>query len=169
MIIDQYIPRAQFSERHTIRVRATQERTFQAIREADLAASPVVKMLMALRGMTRLKKRTVGSTFSLVTVDAPRELVIGLEGSFWQPFCAVQPVTAATYGTTRPPNTALAAWNFTVTPEGDACEVATETRVVCSDAAARRKFRIYWTFIRPFSGLIRRFMLRTIRAEAERA
>lgn len=169
MLIDDLMPRSDFSERHTIRVRATPERAFDAIQHADLAASPVVKMLMMLRGMRPAKERSVGSTFSLIAVDAPRELVIGLEGAFWQPFCVVKRVTRHTFGTPRPPNTALGAWNFTVTQCTDGSEVATETRVLCSDKGAKRKFRIYWTLIRPFSGLIRRFMLRAIRAEAERA
>jgi hypothetical protein len=32
----------------------------------------------------------------------------------------------------------------------------------------RRRFRAYWLFVRPGSGLIRRFMLRAVRARAER-
>jgi hypothetical protein len=43
-----------------------------------------------------------------------------------------------------------------------------ETRIFTPDAVARRRFRRYWLMIRPGSGLIRRLMLRSIRAEAER-
>jgi len=34
------------------------------------------------------------------------------------------------------------------------------------DAASRRRFRLYWLLIRPFSGLMRRLMLRAIAREA---
>jgi hypothetical protein len=45
--------------------------------------------------------------------------------------------------------------------------LSTETRVACGDAASRAKFRVYWTFVRPFSGLIRIVMLRAVRRAAE--
>jgi hypothetical protein len=41
--------------------------------------------------------------------------------------------------------------------------------VKCADAKSRRFFGLYWVVIRPWSGLIRRYMLRSIREEAERA
>jgi hypothetical protein len=44
----------------------------------------------------------------------------------------------------------------------------TETRVRCLGASSRRWFRLYWLVIRPFSGLLRRSMLRGIRTEAVR-
>jgi hypothetical protein len=47
--------------------------------------------------------------------------------------------------------------------------LATETRVLCLDDESRRRFRLYWLFIGPFSGLIRRKILRSIKHEAERS
>ncbi|EGH05146.1 hypothetical protein PSYAE_24927, partial [Pseudomonas amygdali pv. aesculi str. 0893_23] len=40
--------------------------------------------------------------------------------------------------------------------------LVTETRVQCLDAVALRQFRPYWYLIRPFSGLIRRRVLKAI-------
>ena len=45
--------------------------------------------------------------------------------------------------------------------------LSTETRVHVGDAAARRKFRLYWLVVRPFSGLIRILLLRAARRRAE--
>jgi len=45
--------------------------------------------------------------------------------------------------------------------------LSTETRVTCGDAASRRKFLLYWSVIRPFSGLIRILLLRALRDAAE--
>ena len=45
--------------------------------------------------------------------------------------------------------------------------LATETRVLCLDTASRRRFRLYWTLIGPFSGLIRKDILRSIKRQAE--
>jgi hypothetical protein len=44
----------------------------------------------------------------------------------------------------------------------------TETRVIATDADARRKFRRYWAFVLPGIKLIRRMALGLVRAEAER-
>jgi hypothetical protein len=32
---------------------------------------------------------------------------------------------------------------------------------------SRRKFRVYWFFVRPFSGVIRRLMLRAVKKAAD--
>jgi hypothetical protein len=45
--------------------------------------------------------------------------------------------------------------------------VITETRVYAGTPAARRRFAIYWRFIRPGSGIIRRSWLEAIKRRAE--
>jgi hypothetical protein len=58
--------------------------------------------------------------------------------------------------------------NFLVEPlDGDACRVTTETRVIATDARARRAFRAYWTLVHPGSAFIRRMWLRALRRRAE--
>jgi hypothetical protein len=47
--------------------------------------------------------------------------------------------------------------------------LTTETRVWAADPSSRRRFRLYWLAIRPFSGLIRRLWLREIKRTAESA
>lgn len=66
------------------------------------------------------------------------------------------------------PGYAKAAWNFSLSEqENGTTRLATETRVLCLDDVSRRRFRLYWAFVGPFSGLIRREMLRSIRSTAE--
>ena len=172
-VIDRLMPRYDAVERHELIVRAEPGRVYGAIRTANLARSPIVRgLLMARAGFRRRVTRATVEEFAfegfrIVADHPPRELVIGLEGPFWKPGCRPHGVDAEAYGTKRPANTALAAWNFVVTPHEQGAVLSTETRVLCSDDAALRSFRRYWFFIRPFSGLIRRFMLRAIRDEAE--
>ena len=45
--------------------------------------------------------------------------------------------------------------------------LATETRVHAADSAARRRFRLYWLVVGPFSALIRRRWLAAARRAAE--
>jgi hypothetical protein len=47
--------------------------------------------------------------------------------------------------------------------------MVTETRVLCTDDEARRRFSLYWRLVGPFSALIRRVLLRRIKREAERS
>jgi hypothetical protein len=49
---------------------------------------------------------------------------------------------------------------FWAEPAGSGSTLHTETRVRAADRAARRRFRVYWLVVRPFSGLIRRSWLR---------
>ncbi|TMB67768.1 MAG: hypothetical protein E6J43_07850, partial [Chloroflexi bacterium] len=53
-------------------------------------------------------------------------------------------------------------------PSGPGTRLFTETRVRCLGVPSRRWFRLYWLVIRPFSGLLRRSMLRGIKIDAIR-
>ena len=168
MLLDRFMPHCDFLERHSILTSATPERAYDAILTADLTSSPIVRTLLTLRGMGRRPKPLRSTEGFTVTVeDRPREIVIGIEGPFWNPICKPRGVDAERFRTPVPPNTARGAWNFFVEREGGATRVSTETRVLCSEDA-RHKFAVYWAFIRPWSGLIRIMMLRAIRKEAER-
>ena len=175
MILDELMPTYDVSERHELRVRATADVVYRAARDADLTAGLVPRLLMTLRGMTRLDRvirmadlERMG--FTVVAEDPPHEVVIGLMGKFWTPggnLCAR--VTREDFASGPPPGFALAGWNFSVEPVGpDESVVRTETRVRCSPGA-RTRFRLYWLLVRSGSGLIRRSMLRAIRARAEGA
>ena len=190
-LIDQYLPRFDVRETHRIRVRASPDATWAALRRADLARSPLVGALLVIRalpaalasgraGLERLRRESVrhvtldsfvGEGFRILEERPLEELLIGLEGRFWRPtgdLCTPSPDTFAR--ATPPPGTARAVWNFTLRVIGPAeCELVTETRVLCADATARRRFLPYWWLIRPGSGLIRRALLTSIRDTAERA
>jgi hypothetical protein len=188
VLIDEFLPQWDASERHRIRVRAAPEQVYRALRTADLGRHPVVRALLLLRalpaalltgsGLRELRARATGPIglealeaqgFRVLAEDPPHELLIGLEGAFWKAGGALRPVDPSSFRDPVPAGLARAAWNFRVTPEAPAsCLLHTETRILTGDAHARRRFRLYWLLIRPGSGVIRRLMLRAIRAEAER-
>lgn len=45
--------------------------------------------------------------------------------------------------------------------------LSTETRIKCFGSAALWKFRPYWSLVRPFSGLIRKAILKQVKTAAE--
>ena len=169
-------------ERHAIDVPVPPEDAYAALMQADIGSSRVVRGLMLLRGIPgrlRAGKWTIPQTAGRVTVpsldehgftklaqDAGREIVFGLMGKFWRPDGGVVPATAESFDQPLPPGTACAVWNFSVRPQSGGAVVATETRVLCENRSARRRFRCYWAVVGPFSGLIRREMLKSVRAEA---
>ena len=172
MLLDRFLPHCDFFERHSTFVRATPERVYAVLRTAELPSHPIVRTLLTLRGMKRTAKSMsleslLHGGFALLAEDPPREIVLGVQGPFWKPSCKLHEIDAGSFLTPVPSGTARGAWNFLVEHSGDGARVTTETRVLCADDA-RMKFRLYWLVVRPFSGLLRRLMLRAIRKEAER-
>lgn len=106
--------------------------------------------------------------FSFETGEiADKELLIGLAGRFWTPWGDLQKVNASNFREFNKAGYAKAVWNFSLDESGDETNLKTETRIKCFDTESRRSFGCYWTFIQPFSGLIRMEMLRTIKSKAE--
>jgi hypothetical protein len=182
--MDAWMPDAPFSEFHALDVAAPPERAWPAVRALDLGRSPLVRTLFALRslpalltGQPKRGERVLATTmdtlldsgFVLLQEAPPREIVLGLAGRFWTPAGGVVRIAPDEFRTFRRPGMAVAAWNFTVQPTPGGCRVATETRVRCTDARARRSFALYWRIVKPFSGLIRMEALRAIRRAAESA
>ncbi len=185
MLLDDLMPEYDVSEYHEIRVQSSVDRTYAAIKRADFAANPLVRALLGIRALpARLSGRTPGRSlsanltlqsaehfgfFTLAEIQST-EIVIALQGKFWTVSGGTECATRDALDKPIAPGTARAVWNFSLQPtSGSSCRLATETRVQCADAHSRRRFRVYWLFVRPGSGLIRRMMLRTIRDLAERA
>lgn len=189
MLIDEFLPQFAAVERHTTTIRAPAPVVYRAIRSANLAGALPVRGLLALRvlpaailrgraGLADVIKRGRGPItlaqfeqrgFAVLAEDPPRELLIGLVGAFWTVGGGVCATDAVRFRGPQEPDTARAAWNFVVRMEPDGrVALSTETRVQPADAVSARRFRRYWALVQPFSGLTRRYMLRAIRAEAER-
>ena len=186
-LIDTYMPRWDVVERHHTTVRATAERVYAAISEANLGGGALVALLVGLRSLpAALMRGSAGlrelmntppftldsierSGFRVLERKPPEEIVIGIEGQFWQLSGGRCTPDAAAFRTDAPaPGTARGIWNFTVASEPSGrVLLSTETRVLCADAATRRRFLPYWAVIRPGSGLIRRSMLASIKQVAE--
>ena len=189
MLIDELLPTFDVSERHRVAVSASPAATYAALREADLAESSLARALLVLRAMPGTLSRGIAGIrelrksgreaitldtfqdrgFRILAEDPPREIAIGLEGKFWVPSGALcTPPADAFRATPIPAGMARAVWNFSVVESGQGSELATETRVLCADAATRRRFLPYWALIRIGSGFIRISMLSSIKRQAEK-
>lgn len=155
---------------------------YAALLSAPLASSLVVRALLQLRSLpSRLLSGTLGnvgstyvtlgdtirSGFFLVDEQPGREMVLGAVGRFWKMRGGMKCGATIEDLDPIPPGNAAALWNFRVVRNGNGSTLHTETRIRCADAASRRSFRRYWFVVRPFSALIRREMLRSIKRFAE--
>ena len=185
MLIDTWMPEYDFVERHEALVRAPESTVYRSLLEADFGGHPIVRLLVGLRGLPGLllRRRTwarptrslrlrdaAGFGFVFLEERPPHEVVLGLTGRFWQISGGLLPTDPRSFLDGAPAGSARVAWSFALAPrEGDATLLSTETRIRCADAAARRAFGRYWLLVRPGSGLIRRVLLRCVKADAERA
>ena len=174
------LPAPHFRERHSIRVRATPERVLDAVCAATPREMPIVRPLFAIRSLglraglpadpdTPLLGQLVGFGFTVLAEEPGSELVLGVIDQAWKLRGgeSVKVATGAEFSAFGRPGFIKAAVSFTVRPDGDGALLETETRVVATDPACRRKFGRYWRVIRPGSGLIRRTWLRAAKRRAE--
>src|SRR6266850_6082344 len=183
MLIDEFLPRYDFNEVHSIEVAASVDVVYRALFSFDMGKSWIVRVLMGIRSIPSLltgarrsaDRRRLTLTdasragFTLLATNPPREVVLGIQGQFWKLSPNTRCVTEAEFRLTVPADTARAAWNFSVEPiDATKSTLRTETRILCGDAASRHRFGFYWTLIRPGSGIIRHAMLAAVRREAER-
>ncbi len=171
MLIDLFLPEYDFSETHNIKIRATAENVFRALNEVDLCESAVIRWLFRLRGLPtramtlREMKRL---RFEVLGESENRELVLGLAGRFWTIKGDLRKISSQNFREFNEKGFAKAAWNFLLDEaKGETC-LTTETRIKCLDAESRKKFGFYWTLIQPFSALIRKEILKTIKQRAEK-
>jgi len=175
--IDLFAPHPDAVETHSLNIAASPGVVYRALWTADLGGSLIIKLLLGLRSLPefvlrgsrpRPKKVTlqtvIDSGFGVLSEKPGEEIVLGVSGRFWRPTGNLSPFKREDFDRPVPPGTARGVWNFRVTENGSGLTIlSTETRVTCGDVASRRKFRLYWIAVRPFSGLIRRLMLRAVR------
>lgn len=177
---EKYLPRHHFSERHALDIAAPQARVMAAARgwrpEGDaffkyaIAARELpMRALHRLQGRSGALQPSFGmDNFTPLEQRGDQELVLGLAGRFWQTdYGQARIADGAAFLAFDAPGTAKLVLSFVAEPlNATHTRLVTETRVLCLDAEARRRFTPYWYLIRPVSGLIRRRMLAAIGRQA---
>jgi len=179
MKIDELLPSYDVRARYQILVHAPLEATVEAFESVDFSALPLTRFLMGLRTLMTRKRSERGSGTQLERLQRagfielarlPRqEIVLGVVGRFWRIDSGIiTGLTAEQILHFQREGYAKAAWNFAFSSELDhVTKVSTETRIHCIGRVAKYKFRAYWLLVGPFSGIIRKEMLRMIKRKAE--
>jgi hypothetical protein len=179
MAIDELLPDYQFGERHEIEIQAPPARVMEAVRAVTAREIRLFRLLTWLRaphlGRARegilnpspddpILEVALRSGFLLLREVPEREVVFGAVVCCGR---RAPPRDAEAFGALTG-SLARAVMNFHVSEHGSGrSRLVTETRVAASDAAAERRFAVYWRLIYPGSALIRRTWLRAIKARAE--
>jgi len=173
MLIDDFIPQYHFREHHQTIIPAPADAVRRAAVEWQPASSFLWRSLLRLRGLGTprgtLREWAQANGF-LCLADTEDEIVYGQAGRFWatdERGSLVSPKRVEEFRALNDPRCAVAVMNVRVDSVGTDCAcLYTETRVRAFSHGARRRFRLYWLLIRPFSGLLRRAMLNGIKANA---
>jgi hypothetical protein len=173
-LADLYLPVYDVAMRHQTGVAAPPADAWAALHRADLGRSRVTRALLTVRGLRRPRALTLAalatSGFIPLGERPGREVAFGLIGRFWTPSGGRLTVAPAEFRDFAQPGYAKVVWTFSLEEAAPGItRLVTETRVACVDAASRRRFRLYWLVVRPFSGVIRKAMLSAVAREAARA
>lgn len=167
MLIDKFLTEYDVAKRYQINIQAPAETVYPAVRQLDVGNSALIRWLFRLRGLPQDCLNLEGlakSGFVILAEESPHEMVLGLVGRFWKLAGGIQNIGAQEFQAFNRPGYAKAVWNFSLhQTEENNTRLSTETRVYCTDERSRGKFKKYWTVVAPFSGLIRKEILKTIK------
>ena len=181
--LDRHLPVYRHREVHELTVQASADAVMRAIRELKGRDVALVRPLFALRSLPAWLLRrpvrtappdqrvvdTILKAGFILLEESPLEMVVGVIGRVWQISATLIPLSgAADFAAFDREGYAKGIMSFTVEPLGpDRARLRTETRVLPLGREAARKFRLYWFFVRPGSGLIRWIWLAAIKRRAE--
>jgi hypothetical protein len=176
--IDEFLPDHDFSASYDTRVKAPASVAYERLLSLDFSELCLVRILMMVRSGKRLprdvvsgdlRQRLQGTGFVILAEVPNEELVMGVAGRFWRPDGGrCMELTADDFTRFVRSGFAKVAWNFRLRTESPGSTVlSTETRIKCFGQGALWAFRIYWSLVGPFSGLMRKAILKQVKSEAE--
>ncbi len=178
--IDEFLPNYDFRAAYKIRIIAQRAVVYERLLHSDFRELWLTRFLMTLRTGKRMPRhrapgdvpqRLQGTGFVILEQVPDDELVIGVAGRFWHlDGGRCMDLTAAHFVEFSRPGYAKVAWNFKLREESPGTEttiLSTETRIQCSGRAALWKFGVYWSLVGPFSGPIRKAILKQVKTKAE--
>ena len=180
-LLDRFIPSYEAVERHKVRVAAPAAVTLHAARNTDLDESLLVRGIVRTRELVLraeppalpaekgLLARTQAMGWRVLAEIPDREVVVGAVTQPWMPNVVFRGIDPEQFRTFHEPGYVKIVWTLRVDPLSDGeCLFRTETRVVTTDAEARRKFRWYWARFSPGITAIRLATVQSVKRRAER-
>jgi hypothetical protein len=167
-LIDKYLPQYTFGEHHETVVNCPIQNVYDVARDFDLSKSKLIKFLFRLRGLPtkrmRLQDFIVDIGFTYLEENPPYENLTG----FWMRPRIERIPSYEDFLNDSISSRVKVVWNFRFEEmEENKTKVSTETRILCVVPITKLTFGLYWTMVKPFSGLIRKEMLNIIKDGSE--
>ena len=169
---DKYLPEFDVSKTHEILVYAPPEQVWPTVDTSDFSRSRLIYILFLLRGLPVPESLSVKGmeqlNFIRLETDVGHAFIFGIIGQFWSLAGNLQSFAPEEFVGFQDERFAKATCHFEVIPQDNKQSIVrTETRIHCPTDRTRRRFKNYWRFIGPFSGLTRIEMLKAIKKAAE--
>ncbi len=166
MHLETFLPHYDIAEHYSRVISADIRTVYACVRNFQFVNTTLTNLLFSLRGLSPNKvslQSVMDSGFILLAEEQDREFVFGLAGKFWIPSGCLQKLSPKEFMDFQTAGFAKAVWNFSFEKVSEyETRVTTETRVLCLDEKSRLRFNMYWFFVGPFSGIIRKEILRSI-------
>ena len=170
MLIDKYISVYHFNEHHSIVINGLVSGIYNKMLQCNFSNSSLIKFLFKLRGMPK-KVYSIEhlTTMGFIKLDEEpgKEILFGMVTDNPMFNTCQSNVSSKEFIQKSDDTIIKAVINFTVQDKSNSHIISTETRVWCGSKAIKSKFKYYWFFIKPFSQLIRKTMLKQMKLQIQ--
>ncbi|MGZ3303908.1 MAG: hypothetical protein ACXVBG_23790 [Isosphaeraceae bacterium] len=183
VLLDQFMPHPEVDEYHSVEVPAPAALALETAKRTDVQSALPIKAIFFLRAIPALLRgeefrpkgprglfeETLAQGFGVLAEEPGIEVVIGTYCQPWHQDVEFRPLPPEEFAAFDDPGFVKIAVSLAAEPLGPgSSRFVTRTRVVTTDAEARRKFRLYWSPMSAGILLIRWFFLPLVRKQAER-
>lgn len=169
MLIDKYLSVYDFTEFHSITVKASANNLHDKMLSCDFSRSFLIRLLFGLRGMPKhlyTIEHLTSMRFIKLDEQPGKEIVYGNVTTSPTFNCCQSNVSPTSFIQNTDASIIKAAINFQLQEQNNSTHlISTETRVWCGSRAMKKKFQLYWFFVKPFSQLIRKSMLKQMKRQ----
>ena len=180
MELDDVVPQPQYVTRQARTIAAAPSVVWEELHRLPLSSLPVSLVLSAARFLPVVlagKGRGASATRPFVELvpvpvlssEPPSSVVFGGLLQPWRLSGGERPPALDAEGLRAwsAPRWVKVAMDFRLTPGGDGTTLSSETRVLATDPATRRRFAAYWLVVGPGSTAIRWELLTAVQVRAE--
>lgn len=169
MLIDKYLAAYDFNEFHFVRLDSQTDGIYQKMLHCDFSKSYLIKLFFRLRGIPKQLQNIDHLTrmgFVRLEEKPEKEILFGMITDSPAFNSCHSNLTPEVFLNQSDRPIIKAVINFRVeNRENSGHIISTETRVWCGSEQLKSKFRVYWFFVKPFSQLIRKSMLRQMKRQ----
>lgn len=179
-LLDPFLPHPEVLEHHQIDIDAPADVVMAAAKELELLQSPVIRAIFKARELalggepdrrphpSTLLEQMQSIGWVVLAEETDRAIALGAVTQPWVANPIFRSIPSGEFAAFNEPGFVKIAWTLRADPiDATRSTFHTETRVCTTDAAARDRFRTYWSFVAPGVELIRFAMLKPLKRAAE--